>query len=111
MTTSLLIKETVTLEIEAFKRPKSIEGLKAGHVAFSGAPRKHWYDPTKVILVADPFSRATFYYEFRIGDIAFVQELPNLVTPEDEVIPIVRVWVKKRSIAVRCTPFVVDETS
>jgi len=111
MTTSLLIKETVTLEIEAFKRPKHIERLKETHVAFSGAPRKHWYDPTKVILVADPFSRATFYYEFRIDDIAFVQELPSLVSLENEVIPIVRVWVKKRSIAVRCTPFIVDETS
>jgi inorganic pyrophosphatase len=111
MTTSLLIKETVKLEIEAFKRPKEIERLKATHTAFSGAPRKHWYDPSKVILVCDPFSRATFYYEFRVDDIAFVQELPNLVSPDEEVIPMVRVWVKKRSVAVRCTPFIVGETA
>lgn len=111
MTTSLLIKETVKLEIEAFKRPKEIERLKATHSSFSGAPRKHWYDPFKVILVCDPFSRATFYYEFRVDDIAFVQELPNLVSPDEEVIPMVRVWVKKRSIAVRCTPFIVGETA
>ena len=78
MTTSLLIKETTTLEIEAFKRPKDIGMLKRTHVAFSGAPRKHWHDLTKVILVADPFSSATFYYEFRIQDIDFVQEQPNL---------------------------------
>ncbi len=111
MTTSLLIKETVTLEIETLKRPRNIERLKETHVAFSGAPRKHWYDAAKVILVADPFSRATFYYEFRIDDIALVQEMPNLVTLDNEVIPMVRVWVKKRSIALRCTPFIVDETT
>lgn len=110
MTTSLLIKETKKFTVEVFKRPDDIKLLKRTHVAFSGAPRKHWHDPSKVILVADPFSRATFYYEFRIEDIDYVQELPNLVNVDNEIIPMVRIWVKKRSIAVRCTPFLVDET-
>jgi len=110
MSTNLLIKETSRLEIEAFKRPKDIGVLKRTHVAFSGAPRKHWYDSSKVILVADPFSSATYYYEFRIADIDFIQEQPNIVNPDNEIIPMVRIWVKKRSIAVRCTPFIVDET-
>ena len=110
MSTNALIKETTRLEIEAFKRPNDIAALKRTHVAFSGAPRKHWHDPSKVILVADPFSSATFYYEFRIKDIDYIQEQPNIVSIENEIIPTVRVWVKKRSIAVRCTPFVVDET-
>ncbi|RJQ83705.1 MAG: inorganic pyrophosphatase Ppa [Desulfobacteraceae bacterium] len=110
MTTSLLIKETKNFEIEAFRRPSNIDLLKKTHVAFSGAPRKHWHDPSKVVLVVDPFSRATFYYEFRIQDIDFIQEHPNLVNPENEIIPMVRIWVKKRSLAVRCIPFIVDET-
>lgn len=110
MTTTLLIKETTKFEIERFKRPKDISLLKRTHVAFSGAPRKHWHDLSKVILVADPFSRATFYYEFQIRDIDFIQELPNLVNPDNEIIPMVRIWVKKRSVAIRCTPFVVEET-
>ena len=109
MTTSLLIKTTAHFEIDIFKRPRDLRQLKHTHVAFSGAPRKHWHDPYKVILVADPYSRNTFYYEFQIEDIDFVQEMPNLVSTENEVIPIVRVWVKKRSIAVRCTPFIVDD--
>ena len=109
MTTSLLIKNTTFFEIDIFKRPKDARRLKMTHVAFSGSPRKHWHDPFKVILVADPFSRNTFYYEFQIDDIEYVQEMPNLVSVENEVIPIVRVWVKKRSIAVRSTPFIVDD--
>jgi hypothetical protein len=110
MTTSLLIKETIFMEIEAVKRPEDIRRLKGSHVAFSGSPRQHWNDPSKVILVADPYSRGTFYYEFRIDDIACVQELPNLVNPEEDVIPMMRVWVKKGSLALRCTPFIVQET-
>jgi hypothetical protein len=110
MTTSLLIKDTVLMEIEAFNRPKDLRRLNENHVAYSGSPRHHWNDPSKVILIADPFSHNTFYYEFRIEDIACVQELPTLVNPNEDVIPMVRVWVKKKSIALRCTPFIVEET-
>ncbi len=109
MTTSILIKRTSNFEIDIFKRPQDVRHLKMTHVAFSGSPRKHWHDSFKVILVADPFSHNTFYYEFQIEDIDYVQEMPNLVSVDGEVIPIVRVWVKKRSVAVRCTPFIVDD--
>lgn len=110
MTTSLLIKETTTLDIEAFKRPKDPKRLKRGFIAFSGSPRKHWSDSSKVVLVADPYSRATFYYEFKVEDIGYVEKLPNLVSIENEVVPFVRVWVKKGALALRCTPFRVEET-
>jgi inorganic pyrophosphatase len=110
MTTSLLIKQTERFEIEAFKPPKDIRRLRNTHVAFSGSPRKNPIDAYKVILVADPYSTNTFYYEFRIDDIAFIEELPNLVSPDDEIIPMVRIWVQKGSIAVRSTPFIVEDT-
>ncbi len=108
-TTSLLIKETETLEIEAFKRPKDTKSLKNTHVAFSGSPRKHPYDPYKVILMADPFNRNAFYYEFRIEDVSYVEELPSLVNVDEEVIPVVRIWIKKSSVGLRCTPFWVED--
>jgi hypothetical protein len=110
MNTSLSIKEAEKFEITAFKKPKNVKLLKESHVAFSGSPRKHPYTPYKVILVVDPFSGNTFYYEFDIDDIAFVEELANLVTVDDEVLPMARVWVRKNSIATRCTPFVVADT-
>ncbi|MEJ2037450.1 MAG: inorganic pyrophosphatase Ppa [Desulfosarcinaceae bacterium] len=110
MTMSMLIKKTEHLEITKLKRPKDINRLRQKYVAFSGAPRKHPYDAFRVILVVDPFSTNTFYYEFNIDDIAFVEELPNIVTMEDEVIPNVRIWVQKGSIGTRCTPFWVEDT-
>ena len=42
-------------------------------------------------------------------DIAFVEELPNMVTVDEEVIPIVRLWVRKGSIAIRSIPFWVED--
>lgn len=108
MTTSLLIKATETFELARFERPKDLKKLKQTHVAFSGTPRKHPYDPYKIILVVDPYSTSTFYYEFNTDDIAFVQELPNIVNDDEEIIMMVRVWVKKGCVALRSTPFIVD---
>lgn len=110
MNMPVLIKKTEHFEITKFRRPKDIRRLKQDYVAFSGSPRKHPHDALRVILVVDPLSSNTFFYEFNIEDIGFVEELPNLVTMEEEVIPNVRIWVQKRSIAIRCTPFWVEDT-
>ena len=109
MTTSLLIKETQTLEITKYKHPKDVKNLKKTHVAFTGSPRKHPYDAYKIVLVSDPFSHNNHYYEFKADDISYVEELPNIVNVDDEVIPVVRIWVRKRSIGIRCTPFWVED--
>lgn len=109
MSDTLPVKEYDTLEITKFKRPKDIKRLKESHVAFTGSPRKHPYDAYKVVLIADPYSRSNSYYEFQINDIAFVEELPNLSTMEEEIIPMVRIWVRKNSIAVHCIPFLVAD--
>ncbi len=109
MTHSLLIRETEKFEITRFKQPHDIKRLKKSHVAFSGSPRKHPFDPYRVILIVDPYSQGNHYYEFNVDDISFVEELPNMVTQEDEVIPVVRLWVRKGSIGIRSIPFWVED--
>jgi len=104
------LQETKKFEIQTYEKPKNISMLRDSHIAFSGAPRKHPYDADRVILIVDPFSTNTFYYEFRTGDIAYVEELPNLVNLEGKSISMVRLWIKKMGIGVRCTPFIVQET-
>ena len=110
MNTSLLVKEAQCLELTKYEPPKDPEDLKKNHVAFSGSPRKHPYNRQKVILVVDPYSTNTYFYEFDRDDISYVEELPNIVNQQEEMITIVRVWVKKNSIAIRSTPFLVGET-
>ena len=97
-------------EIQTYRRPRNLKTLRETHIAFSGSPRKHPFDDTKIVLITDPLSMNTFYYEFKTDDISFVEELPNIVSPDGESIVLVRIWVKKQSIAVRCTPFIVEDT-
>jgi inorganic pyrophosphatase len=110
MVISNFLKTAEKFEIQAYKRPKNHKELRKSHVAFSGSPQKHPFDAYRVILVMDPYSTNTIYYEFMKKDIAFVEELPNLVGPDGDAVLMVRIWVKKRSIAVRSSAFIVDDT-
>ncbi len=96
--------------LQAYSKPKDKTQLRETHVAFTGTPQKHYYDADKVILVTDPFSSNTFYYEFLAKDISFVEELETTVNMDGEALPMMRLWVKKKSVGVRCTPFVVADT-
>jgi len=101
------LQKAKKFEVDAYKK---IEALSRQNVAFSGTPQKHPYDEDKIILVADPLSSQMFYYEFKTADVEGVEDLPRLVTPEGESITMVRLWVKKGRIGLRCAPFVVEDT-
>lgn len=104
------LQEMHRFEITAYRKPKDVRELKTTHVAFTGSLRKHPHENDKIILVSDPYSTNTFYYEFATEHISYAEEMPNMVTPEGEAIRMVRIWVKKGCMAVRCTPFVVADT-
>ena len=104
------LKTAEKFEIQAYKRPKDHKVLRNTHVAFSGSPQKHPFDSHRVILVTDPYSTNTIFYEFMKNDISYVEELPNLVGLDGDTVLVVRIWVKKRSIAVRSSAFIVDDT-
>lgn len=94
-------------EIQAYTKAGKAD--RENYLPFSGSPRKHPYEPDRIILVADPFSPATFYYEFRIADIGCAEELPNMTNMAGESVPMARIWVKKKSVGIRSTPFLVAE--
>jgi inorganic pyrophosphatase len=102
------IKASEKFEIQKYKQPKDIATLLRTHVAFSGSPRKAM-DSGKIILVADPFSSNTFYYEFNTEDISYAEELPSLTSPTGKTITMARIWVKKMSIGIRSFPFRVED--
>jgi hypothetical protein len=93
-------------EIQTYKKTGGMD--KKDHVPFSGSPRKHPWDPARIILIVDPFTANTFYYEFKIKDIGFAEELASMTNIDGESVSMARVWVKKRSVAIQCSPFVVD---
>ena len=110
MATDNYPQEAPKFQIQAYEKPKDIRLMRKTHVSFSGSPKKHPYDSDQVILVADPFSTNNLFYEFTKEDISYVEELPNLVNQDGDTITMVRVWVKKMSVGIRCSPFIVEDT-
>jgi inorganic pyrophosphatase len=105
-----ILKSSREFEIQAYKKPEDIRQLHLAHVSFSGTPFHHPHDNEKVVLLVDPFSTNTLYYEFFTKDISFAEHLENLVDPDGKILTIVRIWVKKKSVGIRCTPFIVEDT-
>ena len=98
-----------TAPLSEITRYKSEGPAKDDCVSFSGAPRKHPHDPEKIILILDPFSSNTVFFEFRLEDIAFAEDLGRLATESGESLIMARVWVKKGSLGLKIQPFEVDE--
>lgn len=109
MTMTKFLKTAETFAIQTYRSRKDWKTLKANSVAFSGSLRKHPYDDTRVILVADPLSESPFYYEFRAEDIVHAEELPALTTPDGDTLKLARIWVRKWSFGVRAAPFLVAD--
>ncbi len=110
MVIAKILESSREFEIQTYKKPEDIRQMNLTHVSFSGTPLHHPYDNEKVVLLVDPFSSNTLYYEFFSKDISYAEHLENIVDPEGKTLSIVRIWVKKKSIGIRCTPFIVEDT-
>ncbi len=107
MSIDALLKKWGGKELAPYEKKHS---LPLTHVPFSGHPRKHSLELDRIILIPDPFSSHTVFYEFNMADIDHMEKLPNLVTLEGESLAMVRLWVKKGSLGIWSTPFVVEDT-
>jgi inorganic pyrophosphatase len=111
MTITKGIMKAEKFEIQSYKEPKDVKILRETHVPFSGTPKKHPHHHDRVILVTDPYNTISPYYEFRAKDIAFVEELHNIVNVEGDTVPVARIWVKKKCVALQCMPFMVEDVA
>jgi len=110
MNSDAFLQKTDRLEIEKYKEPKDRLAIVRTHVPFSGSLQKHPHEPQKLILVIDPYSTHISYLEFNQKDVHYLERLPSISNLQGETVNITRIWVKKGSIAVRRTPFLVDST-
>jgi hypothetical protein len=111
MNISQWIKKAERFDLQAYKPPRDPGRLQNTHVAYCGALFKHPYDEKLALLVTDPGSGNTAWLEFRIEDIAYVETLPSVASPDGDVVSMVRIWVRKMSVGVRHTPFLVEDLS
>jgi len=78
-------------------------------MSFIGAIRKHPYDNKKLLLITDPFSSDTEFYEFRISDVVCYEEQPNIATDTGENLFMAKIWIQKGSLGIQYHPFEVAE--
>jgi len=79
-------------------------------VAFTGYPQQHPTDKNKLILVYDPMGENPAVLEFKIDDILFAEDLPQVVTEKGEGIPLVKLWVRRGAHGMLLEPFEVDDS-
>jgi len=94
-----------TFEIEKYEKHKH---FRETSIPFTGTPRKHPYEDDKLILIHNPYSSNTIFFEFIIDDIEGVEDQANLVTEAGESVKMVKIWVRKGSTGLRYEPFKVD---
>lgn len=94
-----LVKYHFTFDMNEFKNE---------HVAFSGAIGKHPYDVNKLVLISDPHTNHTSYYEFYSADIGLVEKLPNIINSDGEDVVMVLLWIKIGCIAIKSSVFLVE---
>ena len=88
---------------------KYAKGLHNDGVSFTGFPRVHPSDKTKLILVNDPLGSEPVVLEFKLDDILYVEEIPSAVTESGEGIPMVKLWVQRGAVGVILEPFEVND--
>ncbi|MCP3852066.1 MAG: inorganic pyrophosphatase Ppa [Gammaproteobacteria bacterium] len=109
MTTIHFLTPVKKLELLKYQQTVDKEQLKDSYISFSGSLRQHPHDPEKVILLAEIFSNNSSFYEFRNQDIGYAEKLPNIVNSMGDDVSMVMIWVKKGSLGIRSSAFVVEQ--
>ncbi|GAB6905456.1 conserved hypothetical protein [Desulfosarcina cetonica] len=99
------LQKAEKFEIEKYSAPKDVHSLAKTHVPYTGSPQKHPRDADQIILIPDPYNDLGPYLEFSRNDITHVEKLANVVNMAGETVTMARIWVKKGSLAIQCTPF------
>jgi hypothetical protein len=84
-------------------------GAPQDAVAFVGTLRKHPYDESKCLLLADHAGDEPAILEFRKADVQGVEEKASPVDESGSSRQIMRIWVRRGSKGIRYEPFAVDE--
>ncbi|MDR1900132.1 MAG: hypothetical protein LBQ55_09000 [Treponema sp.] len=77
-------------------------------IPFTGCPRQHPSEKSKIILLYDPLGSCPTVLEFKLEDVLHIEELHSAVTESGEGVPLVKLWVRKGAHGMIMEPFEVD---
>ena len=92
------------------KIAKYHDGPPKSGVPFVGFPQQHPTEKNKLILVHDPLGGNPAILEFKVDDILYVEDVPQVVNEKGEGVPLAKLWIRRGSHAMLLEPFEVDES-
>jgi inorganic pyrophosphatase len=84
-----------------------IVDLKQDHEEFEGSPKRHPNNENIIILVQNPFDEKKVFYEFYMDTISSIEEIGTISSDDGKNAYIIRLWVKKSSLAIKSETFIV----
>jgi inorganic pyrophosphatase len=90
--------------LDLFRKPRV---FRPGYKDFVGSPRRHPQRDDRIILITDPFTPEVSFMEFELDDVDYVEPMPGMVDDYGELVVMARLWVKKGSLGVRSSLFMV----
>lgn len=78
-------------------------------VPFRGAPRRHPYDPGKLLLIPSPTESPSSFYEFKSSDIVHAEVLRSITAENGQTLQLYELWVSKGSLGMVMRPFSVGD--
>jgi inorganic pyrophosphatase len=99
-------EQAPTFELERFARSQVCSET---HVAFIGVANKHRDSEERMVLACGVDSGAPTFLDFSLQDIDRMESIETIVTLDGRGVPLVRIWVRKGSLAFRYLPFVVED--
>lgn len=75
--------------------------------SFEGSPKRHPTNENILILILNPFDEDKMFYEFYLESISAIEEIGTVTSENNNSAYLVRIWVKKGTVAVRSETFIV----
>lgn len=99
----LIEKSRKTYAVEKYRS----EDINLTHRTFVGTPKKHPNDSMILILMTNPFSSTSDFYEFTVDSIGHIEEIGTTTNEDGDSAMKVKVWIKKGVPAIKAKPFMV----
>ncbi|MDR2135159.1 MAG: hypothetical protein LBO76_00930 [Treponema sp.] len=85
------------------------KGPPKDSIPFTGYPRQHPSEKGKLILIYDPLGASPSILEFKIEDVAHIDELHSAVNQAGEGVPLVKLWIRRGAHGLIMEPFQVSD--
>lgn len=95
------LKYLTTTQLNEIIKYKASTDYEKECISISGNPRKHPYDSKRLILILESHDDKTIFHDFKLTDIAHIEELPNISTGQGGSLRQIQLWVKKNSWIIR----------